>query len=127
MLRTILRALGALLPAATMANPALAGKDETKLHGYGHAAWKITTPSGGVIMIDPWLTAPTNPDKNSMAELGRVDYILITHGHNDHVRDAVEIADAFRHLQTARWHAGSVPRGACQAQARGQADRHEAG
>jgi hypothetical protein len=46
MLRTILRALGALLLAATMANPALAGKDETKLHGYGHAAWKITTPSG---------------------------------------------------------------------------------
>ena len=65
---------------------------KTKLHWYGQAAWKITTPSGGVILIDPWLTVPTNPDKNSIAELGRVDYILITHGHSDHVGDAVEIA-----------------------------------
>jgi L-ascorbate metabolism protein UlaG (beta-lactamase superfamily) len=82
----------ALVLAATTVSPALAaGKGETKLHWYGHSAWKITTPSGGVILIDPWLTAPTNPDKNSIAELGRVDYILITHGHRDHVVDAVEI------------------------------------
>ncbi len=45
-----------------------------------------------MILIDPWLTVPTNPDKNSIAELGRVDYILITHGHCDHVGDALEIA-----------------------------------
>ena len=38
MLRMIQRALGALLLAATMASPALAGKGETKLHWYGHAA-----------------------------------------------------------------------------------------
>jgi L-ascorbate metabolism protein UlaG (beta-lactamase superfamily) len=91
MLRTILRALGVLLLAATMASPAVAA-GKTMLHWYGQAAWKITTPSGGVILIDPWLTVPTNPDKNSIAELGRVDYILITHGHRDHVGDAVEIA-----------------------------------
>jgi L-ascorbate metabolism protein UlaG (beta-lactamase superfamily) len=82
----------ALLLAATMASPALAANGKTKLHWYGQAAWKITTPSGGVILIDPWLTVPTNPDKNSIAELGRVDYILITHGHRDHVGDAVAIA-----------------------------------
>jgi L-ascorbate metabolism protein UlaG (beta-lactamase superfamily) len=91
MLRTILRAAGALLLAATMASPALAA-GKTTLHWYGQAAWKITTPSGGVILVDPWLTVPTNPDKNSIKELGRVDYILITHGHRDHVGDAVEIA-----------------------------------
>ena len=91
MLRTIVRALGALLLAATLASPALAA-GKTKLHWYGQAAWKITTPSGGVILIDPWLTVPTNPDKNSIAELDRVDYILVTHGHRDHVGDAVEIA-----------------------------------
>ena len=44
-----------------------------------------------MILVDPWLTAPTNPDKNSIAELGRVDYILLTHGHREHVADAVEI------------------------------------
>ncbi len=92
MLRTMLRAFGALLVAATMASPALAAGAQTKFHWYGQAAWKITTPSGGVILIDPWLTVPTNPDKNSIAELDRVDYILITHGHRDHVGDAVEIA-----------------------------------
>ncbi len=91
MLRTILRAAGALLLAATLASPALAA-GKTTLHWYGQAAWKITTPSGGVILVDPWLTVPTNPDKNSIKELGRVDYILITHGHRDHVGDAVEIA-----------------------------------
>ena len=64
----------------------------TKIHWYGQAAFKIETPSGGVILIDPWLTVPTNPDKDSIAKLGRVDYILVTHGHSDHVGDAVEIA-----------------------------------
>ncbi len=93
MLRTIARALGALVLAATLASPALAaGNGKTQLHWYGQAAWKITTPSGGVILVDPWLTVPTNPDKNSIKELDRVDYILITHGHRDHVGDAVEIA-----------------------------------
>ncbi len=82
----------ALLLTAMMATPASAADGKTQLHWYGQAAWKITTPSGGVILIDPWLTVPTNPDKNSIAELGRVDYILITHGHRDHVGDAVEIA-----------------------------------
>lgn len=65
---------------------------QTKLHWYGQAAWRIDTPSGGVILIDPWLTVPTNPDKDSIDKLGRVDYILITHGHSDHVGNAVEIA-----------------------------------
>jgi L-ascorbate metabolism protein UlaG (beta-lactamase superfamily) len=92
MLRMISRALAALLLAGAIASPALAGKGQTKLHWYGQSAWKIETPSGGVILIDPWLTVPTNPDKNSIAELGKVDYILITHGHSDHVGNTVEIA-----------------------------------
>jgi L-ascorbate metabolism protein UlaG (beta-lactamase superfamily) len=78
--------------AVALTSPsAFAAKGDTKLHWYGHAAWKIVTPSGGVILIDPWLTAPTNPDNNSIAELGKVDYILVTHGHTDHIHDLVEI------------------------------------
>lgn len=84
-LRTVLLALAMLAVTATVAQAA------TKIHWYGQSAFRIETPSGGVILIDPWLTAPSNPDKDSIAKLGRVDYILITHGHTDHVANAVEI------------------------------------
>jgi L-ascorbate metabolism protein UlaG (beta-lactamase superfamily) len=44
-------------------------------------------------MIDPWLTNPKNPNgKDDLANLKRVDLILLTHGHSDHVGDSVEIA-----------------------------------
>lgn len=66
---------------------------ETKLKWFGHAAFSITTPSGKVLLIDPWLTNPVNPDgQRALASLPKVDYILLTHGHRDHVGDAVEIA-----------------------------------
>jgi len=66
----------------------------TKVHWYGQAAFRIETPSGGVILIDPWLKAPTNPDKASLEKLGRVDYILVTHGHWDHIQAVTAMRDA---------------------------------
>ena len=66
---------------------------ETKLQWFGHAAFSITTPRGKVLLIDPWLSNPANPDgQKAVASLQKADYILITHGHRDHVGDAVEIA-----------------------------------
>jgi len=70
---------------------ATAGK--TQITWYGHAAFKLVTASGKVILIDPWITNPLNPSgKQDLADLKKVDLILISHGHSDHVGDAVEIA-----------------------------------
>ena len=69
---------------------------ETKIKWFGHAAFSITTPKGKVLLIDPWLTNPLNPEakdgKDALIAVPKVDYILLTHGHRDHVGDAVEIA-----------------------------------
>lgn len=69
---------------------------ETRLKWFGHAAFSITTPNGKVLLIDPWLSNPSNPEakdgRDPLAAISRVDYILLTHGHRDHVGDAVAIA-----------------------------------
>lgn len=60
----------------------------------GQSAMRITTPGGKVIVIDPWLkNNPKTPaDWKDLAKLGKVDLILVTHGHGDHVGDAAELA-----------------------------------
>lgn len=73
--------------------PVIAWAAATELTWYGHAAFKLTTPTGKVLLIDPWLTNPANKSgKEDLAKLDKADLILITHGHFDHVGNAVEIA-----------------------------------
>ena len=65
-----------------------------KLTWLGHATFTITTPSGKVILIDPWMDGnPACP--KAAKKLKRVDTILITHGHGDHIGDAVKLAKKF--------------------------------
>ena len=65
---------------------------DTQLTWYGQSAFKIVTPGGKVLLIDPWLSNPVFENgKSEIAALKHVDLILITHGHSDHVGDAVEI------------------------------------
>jgi L-ascorbate metabolism protein UlaG (beta-lactamase superfamily) len=65
----------------------------TELTWYGHAAFKIVTPGGKTILVDPWISNPTNKSaKEDLAKLDKADLILISHGHFDHVGDAVAIA-----------------------------------
>lgn len=71
----------------------LPAAEKAAITWYGHAAFKVVTPSGKILLIDPWLTNPSNPGgKKELAALDKADLIFITHGHNDHIGDAVEIA-----------------------------------
>ena len=60
----------------------------------GHSTFRFTSTKGKVIVIDPFLTKnPRTPAKyKDLKNLGKVDLILITHGHQDHVGDTVELA-----------------------------------
>lgn len=65
----------------------------TEITWYGHSAFKVTTPSGKVLLIDPWLSNPANPrGKELQASLDKADQILLTHAHGDHIGNTVEIA-----------------------------------
>lgn len=65
----------------------------TDITWYGHSAFKITTPGGKVLLIDPWLANPANPKgKELLAGLDKADQILLTHAHGDHIGNTVEIA-----------------------------------
>jgi len=62
-----------------------------KITWLGHATFRIETPQGKTVLIDPWVTGnPKCPDKEK--NLAKVDVMLCTHGHGDHIGDAVDIA-----------------------------------
>lgn len=60
----------------------------------GHAAFKITSVTGKVILIDPFISGnPKLPTQyKDLKKLGKVDLILITHAHGDHVGDGPALA-----------------------------------
>lgn len=66
-----------------------------KLTWLGHATFRITTPSGKIIVIDPWVqTNPMCPEP--LKKFDRLDTMLITHGHFDHIADAVALGKQFK-------------------------------
>ena len=82
---------------------------QTQLTWYGQSAFKIVTPSGNVLLIDPWLENPVySKGKEEVTNLKRVDLILITHGHSDHVGNAVEIGKRTRAKLVATYDLGDA-------------------
>ena len=72
------------------------GTGKTELLWLGQTGFRIKTPGGKVIVIDPWLrNGPKAPAAyKDPAALGKVDFVLVTHAHGDHIGDAPEIAKA---------------------------------
>src|SRR2546429_424979 len=73
----------------------------------GHASFRIDSPGGKRIYVDPWLDGnPKLPDSEKQPE--RVDLVLVTHGHDDHVGSAADLANRFGcpivcMVELARW------------------------
>ena len=69
------------------AGPAWAQSAKVEVQWLGQSATKITTLTGKVIVIDPWLTTnpKTPPQHKNLDALGNVDMILVTHAHGDHL------------------------------------------
>jgi L-ascorbate metabolism protein UlaG (beta-lactamase superfamily) len=90
-MRTTLLAALAALTLAPLAAPAAEAAPRTEITWYGHAAFVLKTPGGTVLAIDPYFSNPRSPDQKAGETLPKVDYVLVTHGHADHVGDAVAI------------------------------------
>ena len=82
-------AAGAGAPATTAGGPRAQVAGKTEVHWLGQAATKITSPTGKVIVIDPFIVNnPKTPQGwKDLDKLGKVDVILVTHGHGDHTGD----------------------------------------
>jgi len=62
-----------------------------KITWLGHSTFRVETPAGKIVILDPWVSAnPVCPEPDK--KVTRADVLLCTHGHFDHIGDAVEIA-----------------------------------
>jgi L-ascorbate metabolism protein UlaG (beta-lactamase superfamily) len=59
----------------------------------GHGTFQFRLSSGEVILVDPWTDG--NPAYPKAHKISRLDVMLITHGHFDHIHDAVPLAKKF--------------------------------
>jgi len=83
-----------LAPAPSSSAPAAGAVEVVWL---GQSAFKITSPSGKVIVTDPWLrTNPLTPAAYKQLDgLGQIDVLLVSHGHFDHIADAPALAQIY--------------------------------
>lgn len=65
----------------------------TTITWLGHSTFLIDVGDGPAILIDPWFAG--NPSYPADFSLKQVDLLLITHGHPDHIGDALTVAESF--------------------------------
>jgi L-ascorbate metabolism protein UlaG (beta-lactamase superfamily) len=64
----------------------------TRITWLGHSTVLVRTPKGTNLMIDPFMSHnPTYPKGFALPE--KIHYVLVTHGHMDHMADAVPVAE----------------------------------
>ena len=61
---------------------------DTTFTWYGHSCFEIRTPGGKIVLIDPWFGEP-DAARGPADSVERCDLMLVTHGHFDHMGDAV--------------------------------------
>jgi L-ascorbate metabolism protein UlaG (beta-lactamase superfamily) len=90
----VIRLLSVIATACVLVATGAHAQGKTEILWYSQAAFKITTPGGKVIMIDPWILGATKtpPELKDLDKIGKVDLILVTHGHGDHLGDSMEIS-----------------------------------
>jgi L-ascorbate metabolism protein UlaG (beta-lactamase superfamily) len=90
----VARARFAVVAFALWLFAAAASAQQIEVLFLGHSAFRITSVTGKVIVIDPFLTTnPRTPAKyKDLSALGKVDLILVTHGHRDHIYDLQALA-----------------------------------
>jgi L-ascorbate metabolism protein UlaG (beta-lactamase superfamily) len=88
------KALIAAVFAALSFFASVASAAEVEVQWLGHSTVRITSTTGKVSLIDPFLTKnPSTPAQyKDLAALGKVDLIRVTHSHIDHVGDLAEVA-----------------------------------
>lgn len=57
------------------------------------ACYEIRLADGTAILVDPFFTAPLGKETFCLDNIGHIDYVLITHSHNDHILDLKELDD----------------------------------
>ncbi len=62
-----------------------------RLTWHGHSCFMLETGDGTRIMIDPWLDENPAADIKA-ADVQKLDYILVSHGHFDHFTDCIPLA-----------------------------------
>ena len=91
--RDFLKLTAGALTFSLAAEPAWAQANKIEVHWLGQSTTKITTLTGKVIVIDPFMVnnPKTPPGWKNLDALGKVDVILLTHGHGDHTGDVTEL------------------------------------